>query len=838
MAETRALGEKIMIKHSIARALLVALFALGAAPTVVLAQTPFVTEMSAGREAFDGSNYALAERHFQGALEAAASDGQKSTALYSLGVIAQRQGDIEGAKAQAAKAVELSPKNSQAQRLLEELNATASNGAPAKPKASRQAAVKPEIINSEEPPAPKAQRKMAAKETALAEKAPVEKAPAPAPKVKEAAPKPAVRAAAAAATASKFDPTTVGMLEASGARLMWTFPAEKRAILGAGFSGSDQLIALVTGPPADAATGEIELRRFDLRSGAPGDAYSLHSDMKSAVVAVPTSGNVLATAVVAGAKKQGSKVSLHLWNAETVDNTDAIEMEGSDRGAGVAIDHLDFSRNGKRLIASHRGGVEIFDTTGLKGVEFIKITSRRDAVTAKTAMAVSANGSRVVLTNGSRIRVVEGGKIRDIGPGGSSPAFDRIAITDNGGLIATSSASGIRFYDTQSGKESEALPESPDVVASLAFSPTGDKLAVADGSRVRVWTMQGRKPLVDLTAAGAIDQVVFSNDGRMILAASEAGTRVWYVDPAAITPSSVGPGVSNMPMAAAPVASNITTASTTAPAAQAPAPAAAAPAPPAVAAVASVEPPKADPALEKARRNAELSVERAGALELSDCDRVKALDAEIGSGALHATCVGRLDQAKREAENAKREAERRQKEALVGERTAALETTDCEHVKALDAAIGANPLHGTCVAKAEQAKRHAAEIERNALISERKAAIDGSSCDIVKALDAKLGDGDNFSKCNFQAVLKSGSARDLYLTAARHDADRDRTSAKQLYRALMDRFPQDDLAIKAAERLTTISDQEARDKPVPAATATATDATVDPVRRTARPRKP
>ncbi len=825
----------MMTRYPITRAIVFALFALTAAPAVSHAQSPFMTEMSAGREAFDGSNYALAQRHFQGALEAAGSDGQKSTALYSLGVIAQRQGDIEGAKTQATKAVELSSKNSQAQRLLEELNATASNGAsngPApKPKSTRQAAVKPEIINSEEPPAaPKAQRKTAAKEAAPAEKAPVEKAAAPAqspaPKAKEAAAKPAARAAVAAAPVSKFDPTTVGMLEPSGARLMWTFPAEKRAILGAGFSGSDQQIALVTGPPADVPSGEIELRRFDLRSGAPGDAYSLHSDMKSVVIAVPTSGNVLATAVAAGAKKQGTKVSLHLWNAETVDNTDAIEMEGSDRGAGVALDHLEFSRNGKRLIASHRGGIEVFDTVGLKGVEFIKITSRRDAVTAKTAMAVSANGSRVVLTNGSRIRVVEGGKIRDIGPGGSSPAFDRIAITDNGGLIATSGASGIRFYDTQSGKESEALPESPDVALALAFSPTGDKLAVADGSRVRIWTMQGRKQLVDLTATGPVDNVVFSNDGRMVLAASEAGTRVWYVDSTAITPTPVGPGVSNMPMAAAPVASDITTASV-----QAPAPAAAAAAP--AVETASVVPPKSDPALDKARRNAELGVERAGALERSDCDRVKALDTEIGSGALHGTCVGRLDQARRDAENAKREAERQQKEALVGQRTSALEKTDCDRVKALDAEIGANALHGTCVAKVEQAKRQAAEIERNALLSERKAAIDGGSCDIVKALDAKIGDGDNYSKCNFQSVLKSGTARDLYLTGAKHDADRDRTSAKQLYRALVDRFPQDDLAIKAAERLTTISDQEARDKPVSAAV----DAAVDPVRRT-RPRKP
>ena len=824
-----------MSNHYIARALILALITsvgiTAAVPGVAWAQSPVLTEMSAGREAFDGSNYALAERHFQGALEVAGSDGQKSTALYSLGVIAQRQGRFDEAKEQTAKAVELSPKNSQAQRLLEELNATAANGAPAKPKPVRQAAAPSDPIQTGALPAPKPQRKAAAKETAPAV---VEQVAA---KPKEAAPKPAARvpavAAAAATVAPKFDPTAIGKVEASGARLLWTFPAEKREILGAGFTGTDQQITVVTGPLADAAAGEIELRRYDLRAGTLGDAYSLHSDMKTAVVAVPSSGGTLATAVAAGSpgKKSATKVSLHLWNAETVDNTEAIEMEGADRGTGIALDHLEFSRNGKRLIASHRGGVEIFDTTGLKGVDFIKVTSRRDAVTAKTAMAVSANGSRVVLTNGARIRVVEGGKMRDIGPGGNSPPFDKIAMTDNGGLVAASSAAGVRFYDVQSGKESEALPASPDVAAGLAFSPTGDKLAVADGNRVRVWTVQGRKALVDLEAAGPVDAVVFSSDGRMVLAASQVGTRVWYVDPAAITPMPAGPGMSSVPVASAPVASDIATASVAKPAA-APAPQSA------PVQVVNAEPAKSDPALEKARRNAELSVERAGALERSDCDRVKALDAEIGSGALFATCASRLEQANREAENMRREAERRQKEALATERTAALGRTDCDRVKALDAVIGNDAQLGACTAKIEQAKRQATEYERNAVVAERKAAIDGGSCEAVKALDAKLGDGDNYSKCAFQSVLKTGSARELYLAAAKYDADRDRVPAKQLYRAIVDRFPQDDLAIRAAERMTTISDQEARAAPAPAA-ATA-EAAVDPVRRTtvARPRKP
>ena len=377
------------------------------------------------------------------------------------------------------------------------------------------------------------------------------------------------------------------------------------------------------------------------------------------------------------------------------------------------------------------------------------------------------------------------------------------------------------------------------MAAALAFSPGGDKLAVADGQRVRIWTMQGRKALVDLEAPGPVERLAFAGDGRLIMAATEKGTRVWYVDPAAITTSPAPSIAVSVPVAAAPpVVSDITTASVGKPDAAKPAEAAPAapeaakveaPPPAAPVQVAAAEPPKPDQAVEQARRAAELSVERAGALERMQCDRVKALDTEIGSGPLHASCLVRADQVRREAE-------RQQTDALVTERTAALERSDCDRVQALDTQIGSGAQHGACVAKVAQAKRDADQYARNALIAERKAAIGGLSCDAVKALDAKIGDGDNYSPCTFQSVLKSGTARELFLSAAKYDADRDRAPAKQLYRAIVDRFPQDDLAIKAAERMTTISDQEAREKPAATVAPAAADATVDPLRR-GRPRK-
>ncbi len=853
-----------MTRHSLARALLLALIAVAALSAPSFAQSPFATEMSAGREAFDGSNYGLADRHFHGALDVAASDGQKSAAHYSLAVSAQRQGRIDEAKERAQKAFDLAPKSAQAQRLLEELGASAQRPQAPQPKATKQAAAPaapamtapiPTTLVDQIP-----QRK--AVPSAAKEAAPKEQVAA-APKDAPAAPKAKPAAAAkapppppvVAAAANKLDPTTIGTLEPNGARLLWTLPLEKRAILGAGFAAGDAHVVIVSGPLADASAGEIELKRYDLGTGKPGDGYSLHSDLTTAIVAVPPSGGILATAIAAErtAKKssKAAPVSLHLWNGETVDNTDAIEMEGSDRGNGIALDQLEFSRNGKRLVAAHRAGVEVFDTAGLKGVAVFRLASRRDAASARPAMAVSANGSRIVLTNGARIRVLEGSSnVRDIGPGGSSPAFDRIAISDNGGLVAASSAAGVRFYETASGKESEALPYSPDVVAALAFSPGGERLAVASGALVQIWTMQGRKSLIDLQNAGPVEKLAFSTDGRMVLAAGGQGTRIWYIDPDTIAPSDPA-AVSNIvtssvtkpaaapatPAATASAKVDIVNAEATKPAEPqkttaappaTPATVATAPTTTVAAATPAVSPPSdpavaraIDPAVEKARRMADLSVERAGALERNDCDRVKALDAEIGSGALHGTCTGRVDQARRETD-------RKQKEVLGAERTVALERRDCDRVKALDGEIGSGPLHGTCAARVDQARRDTERQQKDALVSERATAIAALKCDEVKSLDAKIGDGDHHAKCAFQAVVANGNARELYLAAARYDADRDRSSAKQLYRAIVDRFPQDDLAIRAAERMTTLSDMEAREKPA------ATDAAVDPLRREQR----
>ena len=98
--------------------------------------------------------------------------------------------------------------------------------------------------------------------------------------------------------------------------------------------------------------------------------------------------------------------------------------------------------------------------------------------------------------------------------------------------------------------------------------------------------------------------------------------------------------------------------------------------------------------------------------------------------------------------------------------------------------------------------------ERNRLVERRAAALAALSCDEAKALDARLG-GDDATGCVFDKLLKTGAAREMYLAAVKFEADKERGKAKRLYLTIVDRFPQDDLALKAGDRITALADVEA-----------------------------
>lgn len=161
----------------------------------------------------------------------------------------------------------------------------------------------------------------------------------------------------------------------------------------------------------------------------------------------------------------------------------------------------------------------------------------------------------------------------------------------------------------------------------------------------------------------------------------------------------------------------------------------------------------------------------------------------------------------REAEEAKQKAE-----ALAADRATALDALKCDDVKSLDAKIGSDPQYDTCVAKQAEQKKADEEKARLAdLGKQRDAARKALDCETVKTLDDQIKDSGEYDACSFESLAAKGTARDMFLSAVKFQTNGDRGRAKTLYLAIIDRFKEDDLAIKAGERLAGMSDVEAKE---------------------------
>ncbi|MEM8577031.1 MAG: peptidoglycan-binding protein [Pseudomonadota bacterium] len=150
---------------------------------------------------------------------------------------------------------------------------------------------------------------------------------------------------------------------------------------------------------------------------------------------------------------------------------------------------------------------------------------------------------------------------------------------------------------------------------------------------------------------------------------------------------------------------------------------------------------------------------------------------------------------------------------------------NCEaaaEVKRRDRAVNAALAEGACEAAqsmAEGASAFKAGITK--CYADRKraedearfaSAVSDGDCALVAELEGPLGKDGAADTCRFNAAMTAPTARRMYLAAARYDASDDRARAKLLYLGIMDRFPDDDLALDAATRLTSLNDLERTEK--------------------------
>ncbi len=99
----------------------------------------------------------------------------------------------------------------------------------------------------------------------------------------------------------------------------------------------------------------------------------------------------------------------------------------------------------------------------------------------------------------------------------------------NGRWIATGSWDQVvRVFDVESGKESFSKKEPWWRVFSIAFSPDSKLLAASSRGRIKVWDMESKDEILDLTKDWDTESIAFSPDGTTLATAS-GDIRLWQI---------------------------------------------------------------------------------------------------------------------------------------------------------------------------------------------------------------------------------------------------------------------------------------------------------------------
>ena len=130
---------------------------------------------------------------------------------------------------------------------------------------------------------------------------------------------------------------------------------------------------------------------------------------------------------------------------------------------------------------------------------------------------------------------------------------------------------------------------------------------------------------------------------------------------------------------------------------------------------------------------------------------------------------------------------------------AALRAMDCEESRALHTAydVGSRSDISKCLRQRQR---------RDDLLAFSK-ALKAEDCDAIEALEGRVGREGAGAECKLKLALASDSPRRMFLSAVKFDTNGAFEEAKQSYEAIMERFPEDDVALQAATRVVALTDQ-------------------------------
>jgi len=214
-----------------------------------------------------------------------------------------------------------------------------------------------------------------------------------------------------------------------------------------------------------------------------------------------------------------------------------------------AADWVAFSPDGRRLAArlSDHGvsteHIQVWETASWREVFTRERVIREGRPAARLRIAFAADGGRLAFTTGDdRVTLLDAATGADVlvlrAPGCS---FGGVGCSVRGGLLAACSTNGeVHLWDSTNGEHRAVLRGPANQVSTLAFSPDARRLACAsllpntDGG-VRLWDVESRRSLLDLTEPGIVVGLQFSPDGhRLMTATRQSGQghiRIWDGSP-------------------------------------------------------------------------------------------------------------------------------------------------------------------------------------------------------------------------------------------------------------------------------------------------------------------
>jgi len=241
------------------------------------------------------------------------------------------------------------------------------------------------------------------------------------------------------------------------------------------------------------------IKVYDLERKRTIDNHEM-DEAVSAIAATPDGKTVLTGAF-------GGKITI--WK---VDDRGQLNKTGAFVGHSSQINSMSISPNSKLVVSGERKRARIWDLESQKEKLSIEFDGN------VTSCKVLPNGRAAVISDGKKVTVVEFIKMSIWKSNSAAPSPGKSAISPNGEKLAVTNGSGVKIFDTKTGDEIGAV-DAREVVWTVAFSADGNHLLGGGRGKVMIWEWDAARKVAELDAPTSYVQcIAITPDGSRIAA--------------------------------------------------------------------------------------------------------------------------------------------------------------------------------------------------------------------------------------------------------------------------------------------------------------------------------